>query len=115
MDDIGTLFDIIPVKRSTSGRLKEIEILGSRKNIKIKSERDIRNALSDKTLLSSCFVVHSDIDDDGIPLHFTFYGAGAGHGVGMCQAGATAMSLNGKDYKSILNHYFKDVNLEKIY
>jgi len=114
-EDIGTLFDIIPIKRGSSGRLTEIEILGSRKNIRIRKEYNIRRALSPHTLNSSCFVVDVDLGDDGIPLNLSFIGAGSGHGVGMCQAGATVMALEGKTYRDILSYYYKNSELQRIY
>lgn len=114
-EDIGILFDIIPLKRGCSGRLKEVEILGSRKNIRIKRELQIRQALSEKTLNSSCFIIESTMGDEGIPVSFSFIGAGSGHGVGMCQTGAMAMALEGKTYREILGHYYREIELMKIY
>ena len=43
---VGTLYDILPIHRGRSGRLSEIEILGSRKNLRIKRELKIRRALA---------------------------------------------------------------------
>ena len=40
-----------------------------------------------------------------------FEGKGFGHGVGLCQEGAMNMAQHGYSYKSILNHYYKSVNL----
>ena len=113
--DVGVLFDVIPVKRGSSGRLVEIEILGSRKNIRIRGERNIRWALSKELLNSSCFIVETDMGDDGIPLAFTFVGAGWGHGLGLCQTGATVMALEEKSYREILEHYYGNTELKKIY
>lgn len=38
--------------------------------------------------------------------HFLFHGRGSGHGVGLCQAGAAAMSGQGHDPTQILAQYF---------
>jgi stage II sporulation protein D len=38
-------------------------------------------------------------------------GVGFGHGVGMCQWGARAMALAGRDYRSILAHYYPGARL----
>jgi stage II sporulation protein D len=38
--------------------------------------------------------------------HFLFHGRGSGHGVGLCQAGAAAMSAQGRDSAQILAQYF---------
>ena len=40
--------------------------------------------------------------------------SGYGHGVGMSQYGANAMSLKGYNYKEILKYYYKDVEITKI-
>ena len=114
-NDIGVLYDIIPVRRGTSGRILEIEILASNKNIILYGEHNIREALASERLPSSCLFIKRKFDENGFPLSFTFYGAGAGHGVGLCQAGGVAMALNGKSYSEILSHYFKGTNLKKIY
>jgi len=51
-------------------------------------------------ILSTWFEVSSQGD------HFVFHGRGAGHGVGLCQAGAAAMSGLGRDSTQILAEYF---------
>ena len=41
---------------------------------------------------------------------FLFHGRGSGHGVGLCQAGAAAMSAQGRDSTQILAQYFPGAN-----
>ncbi len=113
--DIGTLYDIIPVRRGASGRIFEIEILASNKNILLEGEQKICQTLSNERLASSCFVVDRQFDENGFPLSFIFYGAGSGHGVGLCQAGGIGMALQGKNYTQILSHYFRRIEVKKIY
>lgn len=114
-EDIGTLYDIIPLERGVSGRLTEIEVLGSRKNIRIKKELNIRRALSPSYLRSACFVIDMEMGEIGTPMAFTFRGAGWGHGVGMCQIGAAVMALDEYDYHDILAHYYKDTDIRRVY
>lgn len=38
---------------------------------------------------------------------------GYGHGVGMSQYGANGMAKSGSSYKQILNHYYKNIKIEK--
>lgn len=45
----------------------------------------------------------------------TITGRGFGHGVGMCQYGAEGMSRAGKDFQSILMHYYPGAKLERAY
>jgi SpoIID/LytB domain protein len=114
-EDIGTLYDIIPLQRGVSGRLMEIEILGSRKNLKLKKELNIRRALSDTALNSACFVVDMELGEMGTPITITFQGAGWGHGVGMCQYGAAAMADNDSTHQDILSHYYPNTTIETLY
>jgi len=113
-EDVGLIYEIIPVKRSVSGRLKEIEILGSLKNIYIKGELNIRSALSQSLLKSSCFIVESEMDEDGIPFNFTLIGCGVGHGIGLCKVGAAVMAEKGNRHIEILKHYFSKCHLKRI-
>jgi SpoIID/LytB domain protein len=113
--DIGTFFGFEPLKRGVSGRLVEIEILGSRTNLKIKNELNIRRSLSRTHLKSSSFYITMTYDDDSVPQEITFHGAGWGHGVGMCQVGAAVMAHMGCDYRQILKHYYPGTDLKQVY
>jgi stage II sporulation protein D len=42
-------------------------------------------------------------------------GRGYGHGVGMSQWGARALAEQGKSAEEIINYFFKDVKIEKIW
>ncbi|NQT34780.1 SpoIID/LytB domain-containing protein [bacterium] len=114
-EDIGNLIDIIPLERGNSGRLMEIEILGTMRNLRIQRELKIRNVLSPKYLYSACFTITVEDGADGRPINFILRGAGWGHGVGMCQVGAGVMAARDHDFKAILNHYYPGTTVEKIY
>lgn len=114
-EDIGVLFDIIPLRRGRSGRLKELELIGSLKNYKIRGELYIRETLAQDYLESSCFIIEKELDEIGTPISFTLVGAGQGHGVGMCKAGAAIMASHGHNWKEILQHYFEDCNISAVY
>lgn len=113
--NIGTLFDIIPIRRGNSGRIKELEILASDKNLIFAEEASICKNLSETELPSCCFIVEQQLDHDGFPISFTFFGAGLGHGIGLCQAGAVALALQNATYDEILKHYFRGTVIKKIY
>jgi stage II sporulation protein D len=113
--DVGTLYDLVPVARGVSGRLIELEVIGSRRNLRLQKELKIREALSAERLLSSAFCVTMDTDEAGIPLRLTLLGAGSGHGVGLCQVGAAAMALEGRSTEQILAHYYPATQLKRIY
>lgn len=111
----GVIYEIVPLERGISGRIRDIEILGSLKNIRIRGDDNIRSALSDTLLNSACFFVEPEKDDDGVPINFLFIGAGKGHGIGLCKVGAAMMACYEKTMPQILHHYFGINNLRKIY
>ena len=73
-------------------------------------ELEIRKWLSKSHLYSSAFVVDRNEKGD-----FILTGAGWGHGVGLCQIGAAVMGEQGFAYDAILQHYFIDATIEKLY
>ncbi|MBQ3174481.1 MAG: DUF4922 domain-containing protein [Bacteroidales bacterium] len=113
--DYGNIIDLIPVERGTSARLIKLKIVGTKKTMTIGKELEIRRTLSPSHLYSSAFVVEKEGDENGVPAKFTLYGAGWGHGVGLCQIGAAVMGEQGYKYKEILLHYFVGAAIERRY
>ena len=114
-ETIGIIYDLLTVSRKPSGYIETIEILGSLKNVILHGEEQIRQVLDREMLPSCCFEVRSEVGDDGVPIEFFFYGAGWGNGVGMCHAGALTMAKEGMKHKDILNQYYKNVDVVKVY
>jgi stage II sporulation protein D len=113
LGDIGKVSKITVVKRNDSGHISALKLTGSRSSYLLEKELTIRKALGN--LRSSMFKVEIKYGTDQIPQQFVFYGGGWGHGVGMCQAGACGMANKAKSFEEILHHYYKDVELKKIY
>jgi stage II sporulation protein D len=113
--DIGELQDIIPLERGDSGRLIYIELVGSKKRLKIGKELEIRRVLSNSHLYSSCFYVEKKFGADGKVEQFNLKGGGWGHGVGLCQVGATVMAMKNIPYHKILQHYYKNTKIVRLY
>lgn len=107
--NFGTITDLIPVRRGPSGRLIELKIKGTERQITVGKELEIRKWLSPTHLYSSAFVIDRDADNG-----FILHGAGWGHGVGLCQIGAAMMAHQGYNYKQILQHYFPHTTIEKL-
>ncbi len=107
--DFGTLQEIVPLRRGPSGRISQLKIIGSKRTVTVGKELEIRRWLSRTHLYSSAFIVHMVGD------RFTLHGAGWGHGVGLCQIGAAVMATRGFSAGDILKHYFKGVEIKKIY
>ncbi len=107
--DFGTIEELIPIQRGTSGRIIRLKIIGSKKTLTIGKELEIRRILSTSHLYSSAFIVEKKDDD------FILTGAGWGHGVGLCQIGAAVMGEKGYLYNQILLHYYRGATLKKLY
>jgi len=107
--DVGEVLGLVPVERGVSGRIIRLKIIGSKKNIVVGKELEIRKALSESHLYSSAFIVERVADS------FVLKGAGWGHGVGLCQIGAAIMGAKGYPYREILTHYFPNAEVKKIY
>lgn len=106
--DLGSLIDIKILNRGTSGRIYNAVFCFEKDSIKVNGELKIRQMFN-PSLKSSCFVVEKS--ETG----FVFYGAGWGHGVGMCQSGAITMAKKGNSFDKILSHYYRKSLLLKIY
>ncbi|MGC9150910.1 MAG: SpoIID/LytB domain-containing protein [Microbacter sp.] len=113
--DFGQVLALEPIERGTSGRIVRLKIVGSKRQLIIGKELEIRKALSKTHLYSSAFVVDTHDVRDGIPQRFEIIGAGWGHGVGLCQIGAAVMGAKGYDYQAILKHYFREAAIVKRY
>lgn len=112
----GAIKDLQPVERGSSGRLVKIRIVGENGQLIIGKELEIRRLLSPTHLYSSAFIIERhDIDPQTqIPGRFVLYGAGWGHGVGMCQIGAAVMADKGYNYREILKHYYQHSQLKEL-
>ena len=113
-EDFGDILDLQPVERGASGRIKKLRIVGSKKQMVIGKELEIRRVLSESHLYSSAFSVELGDVVDGVPQRITLYGAGWGHGVGLCQIGAAVMAERGYTYDEILLHYYQNAQLHKL-
>ena len=124
--DFGSVLELRPLRRGASGRIIELLIRGTLRTVTVGKELEIRRWLSESHLYSSAFVVdtvYSEPASDGqdirpdinAPARFILHGAGWGHGVGLCQIGAAAMSARGCTFDRILAHYFRGSCLTRLY
>jgi SpoIID/LytB domain protein len=113
--DFGQIVDLIPVERGKSSRITKLKIIGTKKTLTIGKELEIRRALSKSHLYSSAIVIEKSGGEKEIPGKFILYGAGWGHGVGLCQIGAAVMAEKGHLFDEILLHYFSGANIRKTY
>ena len=113
--DFGEIQELRALKRGPSGRIYELEIVGSKRTMIVGKELEIRKWLSKTCLYSSAFEVQrAAAAEQSQPDDFILRGKGWGHGVGLCQIGAAVMADKGYDYKQILAHYYPGAQLRKI-
>ena len=105
--DFGEIIDLIPLHRGASGRIDQLQIVGTKRTEVIGKELKIRLWLSKTCLYSSWFEVQKfPTTNDQRPTTFTLVGHGWGHGAGLCQIGAAVMAAEGHPYEEILSHYY---------
>lgn len=122
-EDFGQIVNLVPIERGKSGRLVRLKIVGTKKTMIIGKELEIRRILSSSHLYSSAFVAkrlnaagkYLPEESNEVPAKFELYGAGWGHGVGLCQIGAAVMGAKGYAYDSILYHYYPNAEIVKKY
>ena len=99
-------FDSIEISnKGPSGRATELKI--GDKTVNAPSFRVALDSTKMKSTLLESIVVEGD--------KVTMKGKGYGHGVGMSQWGANQMAAEGKKAKDIINHYFKNVEIVKLW
>ncbi|HAD81448.1 MAG: hypothetical protein A2509_00265 [Candidatus Edwardsbacteria bacterium RIFOXYD12_FULL_50_11] len=106
--------DVKVLKVGRSGRIISLLVSTSAGDT-VLTKAAVRNGLRDKPLLSAWFEIENLRDAQGNIERIILTGRGFGHGVGLCQWGAIGMARAGKSYKSILKHYYKGVEIERVY
>lgn len=110
---LSDLKSVMPVEKISCGAYKEVEIKTKKNTHKIKGDFYIRNYF-DK-LRSGNFKVDIKFSSKKEPMMLFFWGAGFGHGAGMCQDGAEYMAKKGYTYQEILRHYYPSTEIIKKY
>jgi stage II sporulation protein D len=108
--NVGRVLDIVPQRMGVSGRVVDMTIHGTAGELPLKGLK-IRWALG---LRENLFVVDRERDGKGAVTRFIITGKGWGHGVGLCQVGASGMAQAGATYEQILQHYYTGITLKKM-
>jgi stage II sporulation protein D len=105
-------------KDDSIGRMVELKVTTSTGKFIVKSDR-IRWALkrpsSAGAILPSTRFNARIFKSNGAIESMELVGAGNGHGIGMCQCGAIGRSRSGQSCDKILESYYKNIKIEKIY
>lgn len=110
---IGQVVSIQVLQRGVSGRVRVVRVVGTAGELIVQREWPVRRLFGN--LRSGMFVVDVETDEEQMPAAFRFRGGGWGHGVGMCQTGATGMAEQGYDYRQILAHYYGGARPVRLY
>ncbi|MDR2766739.1 MAG: SpoIID/LytB domain-containing protein [Treponema sp.] len=102
-EDPGEIKRIVSRGRGISGRVSELEVVGSARSVFVRAE-EIWSSMGG--LRSSLFVIRYQLNARGDIEHVIFSGAGHGHGMGMDQHGAAGMAGAGYSAEQILRHYY---------
>jgi stage II sporulation protein D len=108
---VGAVRDVVPLRLGVSGRVVELVVLGSDGELLL-SGLKIRWALG---LRENLFVIDRETGPDGAVARFVFTGKGWGHGVGLCQVGASGLAQTGAKAEAILKHYYTGVSIVRAY
>ena len=111
--EIGGVESIQPLQRTSSGRLRRVLVRGPDGELEL-SGAQLRRRLK----LRSSFVRFEATDEAADPItslrdwlglrpQLIAIGRGWGHGVGLSQWGALALSRRGRSYREILGHYYR--------
>ena len=103
---LGRILALEPLERGASGRIVWLRIVGTEGSVVVGKELLVRKVLSRSHLKSSWRGGETLAAAGSLPHAFALHGHGWGHGVGLCQIGAAAMSLQGFTFDAILRYYF---------
>ncbi len=109
--NIGEIQDLRPARLGESGRVVQVEIIGSRGSAIVNGYK-VRGALG---LGDTLYQLSRTRTENGDIAAFVFDGRGWGHGVGLCQTGAVGMARAGRSAEEILLTYYQGVELRKAY
>ncbi len=107
---LGRVKQIFILKRARSGRVQKVRVIGTRAEILLVKEHEIRHYLGLGSLRGNLFTVDTIVRNDRAD-RFVFYGTGWGHGVGFCQTGSAGRAEDGASYEEILSAYFPGTSL----
>lgn len=134
--NLGKIKNIYISERGKNGNVRQIVIEGELSSIKVKSEYAVRKVLSPSNsedinpiilkdnsntkyknyplLPSGFFVTENVCDKENNFVSIKIYGGGFGHGAGLSQNGAKALSEKGLSYEEIIEYFYKGASIKKV-
>ncbi len=109
---IGALKSLRAAQRTSTGRILSLEVSGSKDRFVLEGEKAVVSFLSPGSLRSTLFTIQP-LMGRGKPSYFILWGAGTGHGIGFCRAGALGQAKLGRTWEEILAHDFPKLKISK--
>jgi stage II sporulation protein D len=109
--------DVRITRRSGSGRVDQLSIVLGGTEVTVDGHARVRQVLrtaNGQLLRSTAFSLIATGAGQNVT-NLVVDGAGAGHGVGLCQWGAVGRARAGQGYQQILAAYFPGTRLERRY
>ncbi len=106
----GTYLRWEPVLHDANGRILSVKLSGRKERILTGVEflRDVKDYFGPRSLRSLAFQI------EPMKRSLVFIGRGHGHGIGMCQWGSDGMAKSGKNYREILEFYYRGSVVNRI-
>lgn len=129
-EKVGTVETVEIAERGTGGIVKKLKINGTAGSVIVEREYTIRKFLNpqgyvisraDNTtvnnfpLLPSAYFTAEPVFEGTALKGYHIYGGGFGHGAGMSQNGAKAMTDAGIPYDEVLTYFFEDISISNCY
>jgi stage II sporulation protein D len=114
---VGNVNLMEPERTTPQGRIISMRVVGDAGTRSIKGEtlRSILDLRSTKfKVIPEYSPTRGNQKSQQLPIAFQIQGKGFGHGLGMSQWGAYNMARQGRDYRQIVLHYYKNTILAKI-
>ena len=130
LDRLGVITGLEVTERGPGGIAKEVKVTGEGDTKILSGQTQIRNTLGNSSLvytkndgealsgwdsLPSAFI-HIEVkerNEEENTTTFTIWGGGYGHGVGMSQNGAEGMARAGKNYREILEFFYRGAEIQE--
>jgi len=104
--DVGDVQELVAGTVTSSGRVRELKVVGAAGRTRLATPTEVREVLGTPS---------DRLSIERLPTGFRVTGWGNGHGVGLSQHGAFAMSKAGYSYDQILGHFYRRVDLTDDY
>ena len=112
--DIGKVAGLRVLKRTRTGRILALKVIGAKRNWTATGFSQIQDILSPGSLRSSLFTI-TPIKEGRWPSFFILWGAGTGSGLGLCIDGTLGQASLGIHWRDILSRYFPNYQIERAY